>query len=279
MGVLSDWAIKRDIGIKPFAEYDKEEQLGKVSYGLGSYGYDVRIGYKFKVFTPVHCAEIDPKRSDPKAFVDIDLTPIPYEPNHVWNDSGRDGWFKCAYCKEIASGARINANLIKKECPEYPAPQQPPGYLKIPPHSFVLGESVEEFVIPRDVLCIVMGKSTYARCGLVVNVTPGEPEWQGRWTIEISNTTPLPARVYAGEGIMQAMFIRTDGRDEATLNAVRRLTDPANAVSHGEAVWLGHLHGLLGKELSEGTCRVSYKDKKGKYQNQEGLTPAKVTGE
>jgi deoxycytidine triphosphate deaminase len=101
----------------------------------------------------------------------------------------------------------------------------------IPPNSFALAKTVEYFRIPRDVLTVCVGKSTYARCGLIVNVTPFEPEWEGFVTLEISNTTPLPARVYANEGIAQVLFFQSD--------------EP---------------------------CEVSYADKKGKYQKQQGLT-------
>ncbi len=110
-------------------------------------------------------------------------------------------------------------------------------YCLIPPNSFALAETVEFFEIPRDILAICVGKSTYARCGIIVNVTPLEPEWRGRVTIEISNTTPLPAKIYAGEGIAQILFLRTDA-----------------------------------------ICETSYADKKGKYQDQQGLTLPFVTG-
>ena len=126
---------------------------GVVSFGLTSYGYDVRVGRRFKVFTNVYGAVIDPKDFEPKAFVDI-------EGDH------------CI----------------------------------IPPNSFALAETVEYFEIPRDVLAVCLGKSTYARCGIIVNVTPLEPEWRGKITIEISNTTPLPAKIYANEGIAQILF-------------------------------------------------------------------------
>jgi dCTP deaminase len=127
-----------------------------VSYGTTSYGYDLRVADEFKVFTNAHCAIVDPKEMDQRAFVDV-----------------------------------------KGE-----------GEVLIPPNSFVLARSLERFKIPRDVLAIVLGKSTYARCGLVVNCTPLEPEWCGYLTIEISNTTPLPARVYANEGIAQVLFFK-----------------------------------------------------------------------
>lgn len=103
----------------------------------------------------------------------------------------------------------------------------------IPPNSFVLGETIEIFRIPRNILCVVMGKSTLARCALIVNVTPGEPEWKGRWTIEVSNTAPLPVKLYAGEGIAQVLFLRSEDPDG---------------------------------------CEVSYQDRKGRYQDQAGLT-------
>ncbi|HYT90294.1 MAG TPA: dCTP deaminase [Gemmataceae bacterium] len=112
-----------------------------------------------------------------------------------------------------------------------------PDHIVIPPNSFALAETVEYFEIPRDILCICVGKSTYARCGIICNVTPLEPEWRGKITIEISNTTPLPAKIYANEGIAQILFFR------------------------GEAV-----------------CRTSYADKKGKYQDQQGLTLPFVPG-
>jgi dCTP deaminase len=130
---------------------------GVISYGLSSYGYDIRVSAEFKIFTNVHSAVVDPKNFNPQSFVD----------------------FEGEVCV-------------------------------IPPNSFVLAQTVEYFRIPRDVLTICVGKSTYARCGLIVNVTPFEPEWEGYVTLEISNTTPLPARVYANEGIAQVLFFRAD---------------------------------------------------------------------
>lgn len=139
--------------IEPFDS--KQVRKGVISYGVSSYGYDMRIGDEFKIFTNINNTVVDPKRFDPKSFVD----------------------FKGDVCI-------------------------------IPPNSFALASSVEYFRIPRDVLVICLGKSTYARCGIVVNVTPLEPEWEGHVTIEISNTTPLPAKIYANEGIAQLIFLQ-----------------------------------------------------------------------
>ena len=182
MGILPDWQIKQLIKIEPFAE--AAVRPGVISYGVSSYGYDVRVGRHFKIFTNVYGALIDPKNFSPAAFVDI-------EGDH------------CI----------------------------------IPPNSFALAETVEHFEIPRDVLSICLGKSTYARCGIIVNITPLEPEWRGKITIEISNTTPLPAKIYANEGIAQILFFR-----------------------------------------AEDVCQISYADKKGKYQDQKGLTLPFVHG-
>ncbi len=141
--------------IEPFV--DRQVRDGVISYGLSSYGYDIRVANEFKIFTNVHSAIVDPKHFTPQSFVD----------------------FEGDVCI-------------------------------IPPNSFVLARTVEYFRIPRDVITICLGKSTYARCGLIVNVTPFEPEWEGFVTLEISNTTPLPARVYANEGIAQVLFFRAD---------------------------------------------------------------------
>ncbi len=138
--------------IAPFQ--DSQVREGVISSGVSSYGYDMRISDKFKIFTNINTTIVDPKNFDPKSFVD----------------------FRGGICI-------------------------------VPPNSFALGHSVEYFKIPRDVLVICLGKSTYARCGIVVNVTPLEPEWEGHVTIEISNTTPLPARIYANEGIAQLIFL------------------------------------------------------------------------
>jgi len=162
--------------IEPFE--DRQVREGVVSYGLSSYGYDIRVADEFKVFTNINSTVVDPKNFDARSFVDV----------------------KTDICI-------------------------------IPPNSFALAKTVEYFRIPRDVLTVCVGKSTYARCGLIVNVTPFEPEWEGFVTLEISNTTPLPARVYANEGIAQVLFFQSD--------------EP---------------------------CEISYADKKGKYQKQQGLT-------
>ncbi len=141
--------------ITPFAE--EQVRKGVISYGVSSYGYDMRLADEFRIFTNVNATVVDPKAFDENSFIEF---------------KGR-------------------------EC-------------IIPPNSFVLARSLEYFRIPRDVLVICLGKSTYARCGLVVNVTPLEPEWEGHVTIEISNTTPLPARVYAEEGIAQLVFLKAE---------------------------------------------------------------------
>jgi dCTP deaminase len=184
MSVKSDRWIKRMVEeqemIRPFAESQVRE--GVISYGLSSYGYDLRVADEFKIFTNVNSTIVDPKRFDPRSFVE----------------------FKGDVCI-------------------------------VPPNSFALARSVEYFRIPRTVLTVCVGKSTYARCGIIVNVTPLEPEWEGFVTLEISNTTPLPARVYSNEGLCQIVFFESD-------------------------------------EI----CEVSYKDKKGKYQSQQGIVLPRV---
>ena len=184
MSIKSDRWIKRmalEHGmIAPFE--DRQVRQGVISYGVSSYGYDIRVADEFKVFTNVYNTVVDPKNFDPKSFVDIQA--------------------------EVCI---------------------------IPPNSFALASTIEYFRIPRDVLTVCLGKSTYARCGIIVNVTPFEPEWEGHVTIEISNTTPLPAKIYANEGIAQVLFFQSDEQ-----------------------------------------CEVSYKDKKGKYQSQRGVTLPKI---
>jgi dCTP deaminase len=166
--------------IQPFEERQVRE--GAISYGVSSYGYDIRIATTFKIFTNVYNTVVDPKAFDPRSFVD----------------------FEGEVCI-------------------------------IPPNSFALGRSVEYFRIPRNVMTICLGKSTYARCGIITNVTPFEPEWEGFVTLEISNTTPLPAKIYANEGIAQVIFFEADE-----------------------------------------VCAVSYADRQGKYQAQQGIVLPKV---
>jgi dCTP deaminase len=141
--------------IEPFV--DKQVRQGVISYGVSSYGYDIRVADEFMIFTNVHSAIVDPKNFDPKSMFE----------------------FQGDVCI-------------------------------IPPNSFALARTVEYFRIPRKVLTVCLGKSTYARCGLIVNVTPFEPEWEGYVTLEISNTTPLPAKIYANEGLAQVLFFEAD---------------------------------------------------------------------
>jgi dCTP deaminase len=184
MGLKSDrWIAKmarEHRMIEPFVE--SQVRQGVISYGVSSYGYDIRVADEFKIFTNVHSAIVDPKSFDMRSMVD----------------------FRGDVCT-------------------------------IPPNSFVLARTVEYFRIPRRVLTLCVGKSSYARCGIIVNVTPFEPEWEGFVTLEVSNTTPLPARIYANEGIAQVIFFEADEE-----------------------------------------CRVSYADKKGKYQAQQSIVLPKV---
>ncbi|MBS0584900.1 MAG: dCTP deaminase [Verrucomicrobia bacterium] len=161
MGLQSDRWIREKAEqegmIDPFVPHLVREENGRkiISYGLSSYGYDLRVSNQFKVFTNLYSTVIDPKGFSENEFVAIEAD-------------------TCI----------------------------------IPPNSFALAVSVEYFRIPRDVLTLCIGKSTYARCGIIVNVTPFEPEWEGYVTLEISNTTPLPAKIYAGEGLAQVLFLR-----------------------------------------------------------------------
>jgi dCTP deaminase len=141
--------------IEPFEE--KQVREGVISYGVSSYGYDIRVADEFKIFTNVMSTMVDPKNVDPASMVD----------------------FRGPYCI-------------------------------VPPNSFALARTIEYFRIPRNVLTICVGKSTYARCGIITNVTPFEPEWEGHVTLEISNTTPLPAKIYSNEGIAQVLFFESD---------------------------------------------------------------------
>ena len=184
MSVLPDHWIRKMAKekkmIEPFLDTQVrcvEDGEQAVSFGLSSYGYDIRVANEFKIFTNVYNSIVDPKNFNEDSFVNIEAD-------------------TCI----------------------------------VPPNSFALARSVEYFRIPRDVLTICLGKSTYARCGIIVNVTPFEPEWEGYVTLEISNTTPLPAKVYANEGICQVIFLQ-----------------------------------------SQEVCDVSYKDRQGKYDKQQGI--------
>ena len=163
MSIKSDnWIIEqaeKNQLIKPFEKEQIREVDNKkvISYGVSSYGYDVRCANEFKIFTNTFSSVVDPKNFDEKSFVDI-------------QDS---------------------------EC-------------IIPPNSFALARTVEYFKIPRSILTLCLGKSTYARCGIIVNVTPVEPEWEGHVTLEFSNTTNLPAKIYANEGVAQMLFFESD---------------------------------------------------------------------
>ena len=164
MSIKSDkWITKMSLEkkmIEPFSENQMRiDENGQklISYGVSSYGYDVRCSNEFKVFTNIHSAIVDPKSFDEKSFVDI------------------------------------NSDVCV-----------------IPPNSCALARTVEYFRIRRNVLTVCLGKSTYARCGIIVNVTPLEPEWEGHVTLEFSNTTNLPAKIYAGEGVAQMLFFESD---------------------------------------------------------------------
>lgn len=163
MSIKSDrWIEKMSLEHAMISPYQgrqvREVDSGKIiSYGVSSYGYDVRCSNEFKIFTNINSAIVDPKAFDESSFIDV----------------------KSDVCI-------------------------------IPPNSFALARTIEYFRIPRNVLTICLGKSTYARCGIIVNVTPLEPEWEGHVTLEFSNTTPLPAKIYANEGVAQMVFLEAD---------------------------------------------------------------------
>jgi dCTP deaminase len=274
VGVLADWQIRRDVRIEPFEE--GIPRPGKVSWGLSSYGMDVRIGYKFKVFTNVWNGVVDPKNFDPKSFVDVDVTP----PKHSWAHDG--------FCQGCGYTVFPGPDQVKEKdgfC--YYAKDQPPDHVVIPPNSFALGETIERLWIPRDVQTICVGKSTLARCGLIVNVTPLEAEWNGVVTVEISNTSPLPAKVYAGEGIMQVIFLRSDGDVENVRYVLKCFCDDidtgntdAGDVANAAKALLNNIERIERPEDKNGACEKSYADKKagkeGKYQGQSEITLPKV---
>ncbi len=188
MPLKSDRWIKRMVAahglIDPFEPGQIREIDGErvISFGVSSYGYDIRCAPEFKVFTNINSAIVDPKNFDPESFVDVN--------------------------RDVCI---------------------------IPPNSFALARTLEYFRIPRNVLTLCLGKSTYARCGIIVNVTPLEPQWEGHVTLEFSNTTPLPAKIYANEGVAQVIFLESDE-----------------------------------------SCEISYRDRRGKYQSQTGVTLPKA---
>ncbi len=177
------WIKKQAIENKMIEPFEQGQvRDGVISFGVSSFGYDLRVSDEFKIFTNVKNSIVDPKNFSSESFVD----------------------FKGPVCI-------------------------------VPPNSFALAHSIEYFRIPRNVMTICLGKSTYARCGIIVNVTPFEPEWEGHVTLEISNTTPLPAKIYANEGLAQVLFFESNEEPE-----------------------------------------TSYKDRKGKYQKQNGITLPKL---
>lgn len=275
MGILSDRQIEAaGIITNGFFKRDYAKQTNVISAGVGSYGYDCRIGWKFKVFKPYPCVVIDPKNFDERAFEHVDLTPA---------IGGATG---CAACEGYGyhEDSKDGPNMPPEQIPcvrcdgkgVVPVPNDRPDHIMIPPNSFILGESIEEFYIPRSVLCVVVGKSTYARCGLVVNVTPGEPEWKGKWTIEISNTTPLPAKVYCGEGVMQCLFFRSDEKAEALENGIKHLLNRMTYDAVDADTTPADIESYLTDLLKKASCETSYADKKGKYDNATGIDVPKV---
>lgn len=193
--LLPDWAIREFVSIEGFVDYD-DCPKGVVSYGLTSSGYDLRVGGIFKIFTNSECETVEPGNIPPGAFKDKDLT------GHDWA-SGHAGDF-CYRCK-IDRGTEAARMRCEK------APDSTPNVIKIPPNSFALAETVERLWIPRNINCLCLGKSTYARCGIIMNFTPFEPGWYGVVTVEITNSTPLPVAIKAYQGIGQAQFTLTVG--------------------------------------------------------------------
>lgn len=201
MSLLPDWRIRRDVKIVPFSEEGKRK--GIISYGVSSYGYDVRVGYKFKIFTPTNCAVVDPKNFDPKSFVDVDITPgHDYRRQDFETGNHITTCFKCGHVYSSFS------NIKDKEPIENCKPV--PDHILIPPNSFCLAETLEWIEIPRNMLAVAVCKSTYARCAIVIPTTVMESSWKGKITLEISNCSSLPAKVYASEGICQLLFFESN---------------------------------------------------------------------
>jgi deoxycytidine triphosphate deaminase len=292
MGVLPDWQIQRDIVIEPFAA--EAARPGVISYGVSSYGYDVRVGRKYKVFEPYH--EINSMRDVAAAWlagiidgegclsvhdkgVRLTVTNTDKEMlelarsltgvGQIYEKDDGDPKHKVRYDWVVTRSRHVQELLVRvlpymvikrakaldligktfkregigmpivdpKNFPQDSFVDMEGDHCIIPPNSFALAETVEYLEIPRDIIAVCVGKSSFARCGIIVNVTPLEPEWRGKVTLEISNTTPLPAKIYSNEGIAQILFFRADD-----------------------------------------VCKVSYADKRGKYQDQQGLTLPFVQG-
>ncbi len=269
MGILPDWAIERDVKVEPFKR--QQSPPGLISWGLGSYGLDLRLGYRLKLFTPTHCTEVDPKNFDERAFIDVDLTPKIHDWKEVkqsMRDDVKD--YQCSNCLQVAPGGQEPAIEL---CPGV---EQPEEFVRIPPNSFALGEALEWIEIPRDCVGLCLAKSTYARVGIVTNATVIEPSWSGILTLEISNTSPLPARVYPGEGIVQIVLFRTDGYRESLKLALEHLvTKLASEPGMPEEISTPAYHALDILSLGHGKtgqCKVSYAERKGRYQGQTDIT-------
>jgi len=199
--LLPDWAIREFITIEDFVDYDECPE-GVVSYGVTSSGYDVRVGGRFKVFTNALCETVSPKNIRDGCFLDVDLT------GHDWYGEPNSDDVKCVRCE----ADRLDNTASRLLCPK--APPDVKKTIKIPPNSFALAETVELLHIPRNINCLCLGKSTYARCGIIMNFTPFEPSWRGVVTVEISNSTPLPVEINAWQGIGQAQFTLVVGKPE-----------------------------------------------------------------
>jgi len=268
--------------IEPFV--DGQVRDGVISYGLSSYGYDIRVADEFKIFQPeitaaklsdVQCAyvagtldtqgQIGYEASGPQGRPGLTLV-IANDDRRMLeglqaiintgrlreSDSGQSElvvskaadvqyilsqvWTYLTHRRDVASRAlaelKSNKSIVvdPKQFDANSFVDFKSETCIIPPNSFALSRTIEYFRIPRNVLTICLGKSSYARCGIIVNVTPFEPEWTGYVTLEISNTTPLPAKIYANEGIAQVLFFEADEE-----------------------------------------CETSYADKKGKYQGQQSI--------
>lgn len=211
--LLPDWAIREFVTVEEFVDYD-DCPKGVVSYGLTSSGYDLRVGGRFKVFTNALCETVSPENLKPECFLNVDLT------GHQWFNVQETGRWSAETGKPVnppkvkcmGCGADYDTRDGRMKCVR--AKDDVPDIIKIPPNSFALAETVELLHIPRNINCLCLGKSTYARCGIIMNFTPFEPGWRGVVTVEISNSTPLPVAIKAYQGIGQAQFTLTIGKPE-----------------------------------------------------------------